>query len=126
MFMMGTQIVAIDDNITNLKLLEKLLEEKYNVICFQDAEKAIKYLKKNRVDLILSDLIMPEMNGIELLQALKSGNIHVPFVIISAYDKKQYIDDAFFNGVLKYLVKPINPTELFGVIDNALTFSSNE
>jgi len=124
--MRGTQIVAIDDNITNLKLLEKLLEEKYSIVCFQDALKALTYLKNNQADLILSDLMMPEMTGIGLLKELKFRNIHIPLVMISAYDKKQYIDDAYFNGALKYLVKPINPDELFGVIDSALTLSPNE
>jgi len=126
MFMKGTQIVAIDDNITNLKLLEKLLEEKYSIVCFQDAVTALKYLENNQADLVLSDLIMPEMNGIELLKALKTNDINIPLVMISAFDKKQYIDDAYFNGALKYLVKPINPDELFGVIDNVLTLSPNE
>jgi len=123
--MMGTQIVAIDDNTTNLKLLEKLLEEKYNIVCFRNPVTALKYIKNNRADLILSDLMMPEMNGIELLKNLNSDNIHVPLVMISAYDKKQYIDDAYFNGALKYIVKPINPDELFEVIDNTLTLSPN-
>jgi len=124
--MMGTQIVAIDDNITNLKLLEKLLEEKYSIICFQDAVKALIYLKNNQADLILSDLMMPEMNGIDLLKELKFNDIRTPLVMISAYDKKQYIDDAYSNGALKYIVKPINPDELFEVIDNTLTLSTNE
>ena len=124
--MMGTQIVAIDDNITNLKLLEKLLEEKYSIICFQDAVKALKYLKNNQADLILSDLMMPDITGIDLLKELKINDIRTPLVMISAYDKKQYIEEAYFNGALKYLVKPINPDELFGVIDSALTLSPNE
>ncbi|MGM0497860.1 MAG: response regulator [Bacteroidota bacterium] len=121
--MMGMRIIAIDDNITNLKLLEKLLEEKYNIVCFPDAAEALSYLEKNHADLILSDLMMPEMNGIELLQKLHSKKINIPLVMISAYDKKEYIERAYSNGALKYLVKPINPDELFDVVDNTLTLN---
>ena len=122
---MGMRIIAIDDNKTNLKLLEKLLEEKYDVVCFPDASDALYYLQKNEADLILSDLIMPEMTGIGLLKALRNKKIDIPLVIISAYDKKQYIEEAYSHGALHYLVKPINPDELFDVVDNTLSLKPN-
>jgi DNA-binding NtrC family response regulator len=118
--MNNTRIVAIDDNLTNLKLLEKLLEEKYNVVCFQSVIDSIAYMKKNDVDLIISDMMMPEMTGIDLLKHIQTQNLPVPFIIISAYDNQQYIEQAYYYGALKYIVKPINPDELFEVVDNSL------
>ena len=75
------RIVAIDDNITNLKLLEKLLEEKYTMVCFQDALDALVYVQNNDADLILSDLMMPNMTGLQLLQEIHIRNIYIPFII---------------------------------------------
>ena len=120
------RIIAIDDNITNLKLIEKLLEEKYTMVCFQDALDALGYLQNNDADLILSDLMMPDMTGIQLLQEIHTRNIHIPFIIISAYDNKQYKQDAYNKGVIKYIVKPINPEELFDVVEDSLTLNPSE
>ena len=120
------RIVAIDDNITNLKLLEKLLEEKYTMVCFQDALDALVYVQNNDADLILSDLMMPNMTGLQLLQEIHIRNIYIPFIIISAYDNKTYKQDAYSKGVIKYIVKPINPEELFDVVEDSLTLNPKE
>ena len=119
--MNSTRIIAIDDNLTNLKLLEKLLEDKYDVVCFQNVLDSIAYMKKNHVDVIISDLMMPEMTGIDLLKQLKTQKLPVPFIIVSAYDNQQYIEQAYSHGALKYIVKPINPDELFEVLEKSLT-----
>ncbi len=117
------KIVAIDDNLTNLKLIEKLLEDKYEIVCFQDAMEALAYLKGHHADLILSDLMMPEMTGIDLLKQIHSQNLPIPLIIISAYDNQQYIEQAYHHGALKYIVKPINPDELFDVVNSSLTIN---
>lgn len=126
MFMQRTKIIAIDDNLTNLKLIEKLLEDKYDMVCFQDAMDALAYLKNHQADLILSDLMMPEMTGIDLLKQIQAQNLLIPFIIISAYDNQKYIEQAYYHGALKYIVKPINPDELFKVVDSSLTINPKE
>ena len=70
--------------------------------------------------MILSDMVMPGMNGIDILKKVKAFNRDIPFIIISAYDKKTYINQAFKSGVYRYLVKPLNPLELIGLIDETL------
>ncbi|WP_292484915.1 PleD family two-component system response regulator [Methanohalobium sp.] len=117
------KIIAIDDNLTNLKLIEKLLEDKYNIKCFQDAMEALAYLKDHQADLILSDLMMPGMTGIDLLKQIHSQNLPIPLIIISAYDNQQYIEQAYYHGALKYIIKPINPDELFEEVDSSLTLN---
>jgi CheY-like chemotaxis protein len=124
--MKDTRIIAIDDNLTNLKLLEKLLEDKYEIVCFQDVLESIAYMKKNHVDLIISDLMMPEMTGIDLLKQLKTQNLPVPFIIVSAYDNQQYIEQAYYHGAMKYIIKPINPDELFDVVESSLTLNPED
>ncbi len=117
------KIIAIDDNLTNLKLIEKLLEDKYDIVCFQDAMEALAYLKDHQADLILSDLMMPGMTGIDLLKQIHSQNLPIPLIIISAYDNQQYIEQAYYHGALKYIIKPINPDELFEEVDSSLTLN---
>ena len=92
----GYKILVIDDSETNLYLIKSIFRDQKNISVFSESESshALKVVKQIRPDIILLDLMMPEIDGFELLKQLKS-NINfrnIPVVIISAYD-----DDVLIN-----------------------------
>lgn len=111
-----TTILVVDDIETNIKLLTaKLLKEYYTVLTANSGKEALAILKKEKIDIVLLDVMMPEMNGFEVCKAIKTEpeTTHIPVVMVTAlYD----IDDRVKGleaGADEFLTKPINDTALF-------------
>ena len=78
------KILIVDDSPTNLQFVESVLNDKYKLALAKSGERAIKFLEKNKVDLILLDIMMPEMDGFETFECIKQYDSHD----LSACDKK--------------------------------------
>ena len=115
----GKVILVVDDNLENRKLIGVFLKAlPFSIIEASDALKALAYLEKNKVDLVLLDLSMPLMSGIELCKILRADRRFADLVIIAytahaMIDEKQSILDEGFNDLL---VKPITRSELTAAI----------
>jgi two-component system chemotaxis response regulator CheY len=85
-----------------------------NVDEAENGEEALLKLKKKRYDLILSDLHMPNMNGLELLKAVRSdSNLKdIPFIIMTLHGKKDLLLEAVKEGLNDYLLKPVTAGSL--------------
>lgn len=111
-----TTILVVDDIETNIKLLTaKLLKEYYTVLTANSGKEALSILKKEKIDTILLDVMMPEMDGFEVCKIIKTdpGTTHIPVVMITALSD---IDDRVKGleaGADEFLIKPINDTALF-------------
>lgn len=108
---MSTCILVVDDNPTNLKLASELLEmEGYEVLRASDAEQAQSILGEARPELILMDIALPGMDGLELTRKLKStpGLAHIPIIALSAFAMKGDEEKALASGCDGYITKPIN------------------
>ena len=82
-----------------------------------NGREALKYLKENQVDLIISDIRMPEMTGLELLETVKKEKISdAEFVLLTGYDDFAYTQRAIRNGCLDYILKPVEEEELIAVL----------
>ena len=116
------KIMVIDDNAVNLAMVENELKSKYQIIPMLSGRRAIKYLYKDTVDLILLDIQMPIMNGFEFLKEIRSmeNRITTPVIFLTSLHDKQTIIDASQVGVIDFIAKPFNPTDLEKRIDNAL------
>ncbi|MGL4654320.1 MAG: response regulator [Sarcina sp.] len=77
-----------------------------------DGEEAIKKFKENPVDIVVTDINMPRVTGLELLKGLKEINDNVRFVVLSGYDAFSYAKKAIELGVKSYLLKPVDEEEL--------------
>jgi MinD-like ATPase involved in chromosome partitioning or flagellar assembly/DNA-binding response OmpR family regulator len=111
----GGMILVVDDNPTNCDLLSRQLKRQgYAVTTAINAQQALRLLKAVPYDLILLDLIMPGMNGIELLQQLKRHDDwrHIPVIMISALDEIDGAVKCIELGAEDYLHKPFDPTLL--------------
>jgi two-component system cell cycle response regulator len=104
-------ILIVDDNSSNLRLAEVLLSgEGYDVRTAPDAEQALELLQTFRPRLILMDIQLPGMDGLELTRRLKADPVHgtVPVVALTAYAMKGDAERALAAGCSGYIPKPID------------------
>jgi two-component system chemotaxis response regulator CheY len=110
------KILIVDDFSTMRKIIRNILTQLgfKNILEADDGTTAIEILKKEKVDLIISDWNMPKMSGLELLKAVRSDeNLKdVPFVMVTAEAQKENILEAIKYKVNQYIVKPFTPETL--------------
>jgi CheY-like chemotaxis protein len=105
--------MIIDDSYTNRVLFKAVLEDlDIDVIEVHSAMKGLKILDETNPDIILLDMCMPMMTGIDFLQELQHQNKHIPVIVISVLDDQAYIKQAFTYGASEYLIKPVEIDEL--------------
>ena len=118
-------ILIVDDESANLDIIDKILQQSnHKTFTAESGEEALKILKKEsaKIDLILLDLIMPEVNGIDLLKTLKDDNntYHIPVIMLSALDEIDTIVECISMGADDFLIKPVNRILLHARLNNAL------
>ena len=107
------QILVVDDDKNNRMLFKAVLEaENYSVLTAEDGVQALKVMDENHVDLVVLDVIMPNMDGYAFTRTLREGNDNLPILMVSAKqlpaDKKQ----GFLVGTDDYMTKPIDEEEM--------------
>ncbi len=110
---MDKRIIVVDDDVIMLQAIKnRLAKDGYKVFATTDAQDALDTLQDEDFDLIISDIMMPYVSGIELLSAIKQANKKIPIIIISALDQQEVILTAFEEGAEDFVKKPINLDEL--------------
>ena len=120
-------ILLVDDNIDFLASLSKLLGYfGYVVAGAANSEAAMNYVAnaRNRFDLIVTDLAMPNIDGLAFMTAAKKAFPDVPVVIVTGHPDQRTTDEALRLGAFAYLTKPLNTQELTTTIDRALRSSA--
>ncbi|MCR5803689.1 MAG: response regulator [Clostridia bacterium] len=115
------KVMLIDDEpyiLQGLQVLVNWESEGYEIAAVMtNGRDAYNYLKENQVDLIISDIQMPNMTGIELLDAITKENISdAKFVILTGYDDFSYMQKAIRNNCFDYILKPVNKEELITLL----------
>jgi two-component system, sensor histidine kinase and response regulator len=108
-------VLLVDDNPQNLKMLGNILKEKpYRQALAQSGAEALDFLKKKRPDLILLDIMMPDMNGFEVCQQLKQDAelSEIPVIFLTAKTEKKDVIKGLEEGAVDYITKPFNNQEL--------------
>ncbi len=117
-----TILYAEDDNDT--ANLTSLVLEDYvgRLLVAKNGQEALNLFKLHKVDLVITDILMPKMNGIELIDAIRTSSTHpdVPVVITTAHTETKYLLDAIRLRVDGYILKPINVEELLHALDKAI------
>jgi CheY-like chemotaxis protein len=112
-----TNIMIIDDSYTNRVLLKAVLDDlDINVTEVSSGLKALKLLNGTSPDIILLDMCMPQMNGIDFLKEMKERNIMIPVIVISVLDDQTYMKQALQHGANEYLIKPLEINKLLTTI----------
>lgn len=113
------RILAIDDNTVNLATLEQELKDKYEVIPMISGRRAIKYLYCEKVDLILLDVQMPVMDGVQTLREIRNleNGITVPVIFLTALKDRDTVIEGSKLGIMDYITKPFDTEDLNNRID---------
>jgi DNA-binding NtrC family response regulator len=118
-------ILIVEDEAKMRRLLELNLEEDgLQTLSAGDAETGSKLLRENSVDLVLTDLKLPGMNGLEFLQAVKRHNATLPVVVMTAFGSVETAVEAMKAGASDYVLKPFSLTEMRMVIHKELDVHS--
>ena len=114
-------ILVVDDELSMRELLEYMLNrEGYQVTCADDGHKAIELLEKNQYDLLLCDIRLGDISGLDVLRATKKSNQDTVVILISAYASTETAVEAMNEGAYDYVPKPFNNDELMETIGKAL------
>ncbi len=117
------KILVIDDSSTNIVLLNAILiQNGYDVITAFNAKEAFQTLEKGSPDLILLDLLMPEVSGFDFLDKIKKNNKlkKIPVVIVSAIGNKENIQLTREMGAVSFISKPIDVDQLLDTVSELL------
>ena len=105
-------LVCEDDFAIKTMISTKLKQENYSVHTVQNGQEALKLMEKQQIDLVISDIMMPEMDGYEFVQTLRETKYTLPILMITAKSQLESLEAAFKLGVDDYMVKPLRLEEL--------------
>ena len=119
-------ILLVDDDHEFCKAMKKMLEKSgYVVTLAADGQEALDILSKDVFDLIFSDLRMPRLNGIELMEAIKRKKVRTPVVFITAYGDVESYMDLMNMGAFDYISKPVKGREILDIAGKVLATQGN-
>ncbi|MEW6213956.1 MAG: sigma-54 dependent transcriptional regulator [Nitrospirota bacterium] len=114
-------ILIVEDKESMAEMLKETLEsEGYRVICARDGMEGIRYLKESRIDLVLTDLKLPEKDGIDILKVSKEENQLIPVIVMTAYGSVESAVAAMKGGAFDFITKPFDTDHLLMLIKRAL------
>jgi nitrogen regulation protein NR(I) len=116
-------LVIEDDEIVRDVLRSVLGGKGYEATLAETGEAGLEMFRAEKFDLILTDLIMPGMSGMDVLREVTASKIRVPVVVMTAFGTVQTAVEAMKHGAFDYITKPFNVDELVIVLDKALSFS---
>ena len=105
-------LVCEDDFAIKTMISTKLKQENYSVYTVQNGKEALNLMEKQQIDLVISDIMMPEMDGYEFVQTLRETKHTLPILMITAKSQLESLEAAFKLGVDDYMVKPLRLEEL--------------
>nr|WP_220185934.1 response regulator [Paenactinomyces guangxiensis] len=116
--------MIVDDEQRTREGLKKTLElwsaGRYEILTAEDGNKALEIFNSGKVHLLITDICMPEMNGLRLLKTLRENEKKPVVLILSGYPDFDYAQEAIRLGVVNYLLKPINKQQLIEAVEQAL------
>lgn len=120
---MSDRILIVDDEPRVRKFLQTLIiQNGYDALVASDAKKALKVTEQNDIDLVISDIKMPGLSGIDLLKRIKTNWNDIEFIMITGYQNASTAKEALRWGAYDYISKPIGDIDKFmNIINNALT-----
>ncbi len=107
------EIVIVDDDIIIQELIKTAFSDtKFQIKAFNNGREFVDAAPDLNPDLVFLDLMMPEMNGFEVLQELRRQEIKLPIIVLSALSKRETVAQALKQGVSSYMIKPLKPQAL--------------
>lgn len=104
--MMRKTILVADDDAMNLKRTRMILEKNYNILLAESGKEALEKMKSEKVDLVLLDIAMPVMDGLETFKQMKESKVEIPVIFLTASGYEDDVKTAINLGAVNYLKKP--------------------
>jgi two-component system NtrC family response regulator len=117
---MKRTVLIAEDEEKMRRILELNLQDQYRVLLAKDGEEALRMFKENEVNLLLTDMRMPERDGLSLLHEVKRLRPEIPVILITAYGTIESAVNAMKEGAADYLLKPVQMEEVMLLIERAL------
>jgi DNA-binding NtrC family response regulator len=119
---MAERILIVDDEIDMLELLELIITDRteYEVVTTNSPLEVPELLKKDLFDLLITDLRMPDIDGIELIEMVKQVDDQLPFIIITAYGTIESAVEAMRKGAFDYITKPFRQEQILMTIEKVM------
>lgn len=119
---MTQRILAVDDEVHMLRLLERIIREKtpFPIVTTNSPLEVPGLLERERFDLILTDLKMPGMDGLDILRTVKDGGRGEELVILTAFGSLDTAIEALSHDVFDYIVKPFKKEEILFTVNKAM------
>lgn len=124
---MDINLLLVEDNEELLSIMSKIFARSYHVLVARNGKEALDVIEKNDVDIIVSDVMMPEMDGLELCNHLKSDikTSHVPIILLTAKSRPEDRVECYKAGADGYIAKPFELPVLVARIDNFIKNKQN-
>jgi len=121
---MSEKILIVDDELDMRELLELIITDRtsYQVVTVSDPLKVPELLQEGDFDLLISDLRMPQMDGMELLDRVRQIDSQLPYIILTAYGTVESAIEAMRKGALDYITKPFRQEQILLTVEKALKF----
>jgi EAL domain-containing protein (putative c-di-GMP-specific phosphodiesterase class I) len=116
----GLVLLVDDEGAIARAYARSLGEAGFEVVCAYDGTQAAEVARERRFDVIVSDITMPQMNGLDLLRAVREHDLDVPFILMTGGPAIESAVRAVEYGALRYLIKPIEPSQLEEVVRRAV------
>ena len=113
----GASILLVEDNASLLALCRRVLEKQgHSVVPCDNADSAIAAARDGKFDLVITDMVMPNINGARLVQSLESAGLNAPVLYMSGYTQDDVLELASRRDRTAFLPKPFTPGELAGAV----------
>ncbi|BCX80097.1 response regulator transcription factor [Campylobacter sp. 19-13652] len=110
-------ILVVDDEVCTLNLMSEVLKEEFDsVITAKNGDEGLKKFKKYSPDVVLADVAMPIMDGLDMAHEIKSLNRQTPVIMISAHSEKEMLLGAIDANVDKYIIKPVDMDDMIELL----------
>lgn len=107
------RILVVEDDKNLQRLMEAVLKQNgYQVLCAANGEEALELMDHHHIDLMISDIMMPEMDGYELTDSLRRADYQLPILMVTAKESMEDKKRGFMSGTDDYMVKPIDMDEM--------------
>ncbi len=120
--MRRSNILIVDDEPINLSMIADILKVQHNIFIATGGKKALDILRREHIDLILLDIVMPDMDGLEVADTINHDSQYhnVPFIFLTAQNTQQQIVKGFEAGAIDYIAKPYSKEELMARVGTHL------
>src|SRR5262245_53680006 len=117
------RLLIVDDEMGSRQSLQAVFSRDYKVSLASCAKEALACLSEDRIDLVILDYMMPDMDGVTLLREIQSRYTDLPFIMVSASSTVRPVVDAIRAGAFDFVAKPFDVQEIRAVVNRALEHS---